>query len=148
MRRPPSRLLLLAALALGACASVNPLVDPRERGPFQARSDFPVPPNVERAASGEGCRGEPLRAVAAPLPDYPERGWERGLQGWSVVTFDVALDGAVSNVDIARGVPGGSFDREAARAVSGWRFQPLQGRERLTGCVVLFEFRLGEVRLR
>lgn len=145
------RFLLLAPLLLSACAAVdtvNPLADPRERGPFIARSDFPNPPNVEAAASGEGCRGEPLRAVAAPMPDYPARGWSRGLQGWSIVEFDVAGSGEVRNVRVARGVPGGSFDREAAAAVEDWRFRPLSEGAYLTGCVVLFEFRMGEVSVR
>lgn len=144
------RILILFALAWlsSACTpmdGLNPLVDPRERGPFIARSDMPVPPNVERAASSDQCAGEPLRAASARLPDYPARGWSRGLQGWSIVQFDVEADGAVRNVSIARGVPGGSFDREAVRAVEDWRFRPVS--RRLTGCVVLFQFTQGEVRI-
>lgn len=141
---------VLIALPLFAAActpmdGLNPLVDPRERGPFVARSDMPVPPNVERAASSDQCAGEPLRAVSASLPDYPARGWSRGLQGWSIVQFDVAEDGAVSNVAVARGVPGGSFDTEARRAVATWRFRPVS--RPLSGCVVLFQFTQGEVRI-
>ena len=153
MRRIASRLgCLFSLFALAACAAPAGLpgpvgADPRDR-PFQPRSDFPVPPAVDRLADAGGCTGEPLRAVSAALPDYPARGWARGLQGWSIVQFDVENDGAVSNVRTARGVPGGSFDSEARLAVSGWRFRPLSTKERLSGCVVLFEFRLGEVRLR
>lgn len=140
---------LICAFLLTACASApNPLADPRERGPFIARSDRPTPPNVERAADTSRCRGQPLRAVAAPLPDYPARGWSRGLQGWAVVQFDVSEEGAVSNVRVSRGVPGGSFNREAERAVRAWRFRPLQDGAALEGCVVLFEFLMGEVHLR
>jgi len=124
---------------------LNPLVDPRERGPFIATSDMPVPPNVERAARSDQCAGEPLRAMSASLPEYPARGWSRGLQGWSIVQFDVAEDGAVSRVTTARGVPGGSFDAEARRAVEDWRFRPVS--RPLSGCVVLFEFTQGEVRI-
>lgn len=145
------RILLLAPLLLSACAqveAVNPLSDPRDRGPFIALSDFPHPPNVEAAASGAGCAGEPLQALAAPMPDYPARGWDRGLQGWSIVEFDVTQSGDVDNVRVARGVPGGSFDQEARRAVQDWRFRPLSEGARLTGCVVLFEFRMGNVTVR
>ncbi|MEQ8406600.1 MAG: TonB family protein [Oceanicaulis sp.] len=141
------RRLLALPLALAACTpmdGLNPVMDPRDR-PFIATSDMPVPPNVERAASSEQCAGEPLRAVSASLPDYPARGWSRGLQGWSIVQFDVAEDGAVSNVEIARGVPGGSFDAEARRAVEDWRFRPVS--RPLSGCVVLFQFTQGEVRI-
>ena len=131
-------------------ACVNPsdlpgVPDPRDQ-PFIPTSDMPVPPNVERAADSAGCSGEPVAAVSAELPDYPARGWDRGLQGWSIVQFDVAPSGETANVEIARGVPGGSFDREARRAVRDWLFEPSD--QGLAGCVVLFEFTQGLVRIR
>lgn len=141
----------MSGLILSACSSLddlNPIADPRERGPFIARSDFPNPPNVEAAASSEECTGEPLRAVSAPMPDYPARGWSRGLQGWVIIQFDVENSGDTSAVRVARGVPGGSFDHEAQRAVEDWQFRALSEGARLSGCVVLFEFRMGEVTVR
>ena len=141
-------LALIPALLLAACTSIpagGPLADPRDR-PFIATSDMPVPPNVERAADAAGCVGDPVAAVSAELPEYPARGWSRGLQGWSIVQFDVAPGGETSDVRIARGVPGGSFDREARRAVEAWRFQASE--RGLSGCVVLFEFTQGIVRIR
>lgn len=139
----------LAAMMAGCTnpANFNPISDPRDL-PFRPTSDMPVPPNVERAASSEACTGEPLRALNASLPEYPARGWHRGLQGWSVVQFDVLESGETDNVSVARGVPGGSFDREAARAVNRWQFHPLSEGAHLQGCVVLFEFTQGEVRIR
>jgi len=109
---------------------------------------MPTPPNVERAADASGCSGAQLSAVEARLPDYPARGWSRGLQGWTVVQFDVTEAGATDQVRVARGVPGGSFDTEVERAVRGWRFAQLEPGARLTGCVVLFEFTQGLVRVR
>lgn len=140
--------LLCGFLVLAGC--VNPsslpmIADPRDR-PFIPTSDMPVPPNVDRAADTGGCVGDPVAAVSADLPEYPARGWERGLQGWSIVQFDVAPSGATENVEIARGVPGGSFDREARRAVRDWRFE--SSTNGLAGCVVLFEFTQGSVRVR
>jgi TonB family protein len=138
----------LAALLLTACVNPSDLpgvADPRDR-PFIPTSDMPVPPNVGRAADSAGCSGEPVAAVSAELPNYPARGWDRGLQGWSIVQFDVAPSGETANVEVARGVPGGSFDREARRAVVDWRFEASE--RGLTGCVVLFEFTQGLVRIR
>ncbi|GGB70775.1 TonB family protein [Glycocaulis alkaliphilus] len=149
MRSTP--LLALAALAtlLPACVSVPaPVADPRARGPFMPQSQMPLMPNIARIAPSEGCQGEPLSAVHAPLPDYPARGWARGEQGWSIVQFDVAQSGAVENVRIAQGVPGRFFDREARRAVQAWRFAALGEGAHLTGCTVMFEFVLGQVRIR
>ncbi len=139
---------LLASLLAAACTStqeINPLSDPRDQ-PFRATSDMPIPPNVERAADAGGCVGDPVAAVSADLPDYPARGWSRGLQGWSIVQFDVAPSGETTEVRVARGVPGGSFDREAREAVREWRFESSDNG--LTGCVVLFEFTQGLVRIR
>jgi TonB family protein len=139
------------SVSLSACSGVpdmtgiGPLGDPRDR-PFVALSDRPNLPNVERAADMSGCSGQALRARSADVPDYPARGWALGLQGWSIVQFDVSIAGDVNNVRIARGVPGGSFDREALRAVEDWQFAPIDSA--LTGCTVLFEFTQGEVRVR
>ncbi|MCW5724261.1 MAG: energy transducer TonB [Maricaulaceae bacterium] len=141
---------LAAALALSACAAQIPrpaALDPRTT-PFIPRSDFPVPPNVERLIGPEDCRGATLRAVEAGLPDYPARAWGMGLQGWTVVRFHVYDTGRTARVRVARSVPSGHFDRAARRAVEGWRFQPLPPGTHLDNCVVLFEFRLGEVRIR
>ena len=146
-----ARLLALAAViaALAGCASIpTPLSDPRERGPFIAQSQMPLMPNISRMAPSEGCQGEPLRALQAPLPEYPARGWARGEQGWSIVQFDVAQAGSVENVPIAEGVPGRFFDREAVRAVEQWQFAPLSEGAHLSGCTVMFEFVLGQVRIR
>lgn len=141
-------LVLLLCLAPAACVNPSDLpgvADPRDR-PFMPTSDMPVPPNVERAADSGGCSGAPVAAVSAQLPDYPARGWDRGLQGWSIVQFDVAPSGETANVEVARGVPGGSFDRESRRAVQSWRFESSEAG--LAGCVVLFEFTQGLVRIR
>lgn len=143
-----SLLFAFASLLLSACVNPSDLPgvpDPRDR-PFMPTSDMPVPPNVERAADSAGCSGEPVAAISADLPDYPARGWDRGLQGWSIVQFDVAPSGETDNVEIARGVPGGSFDMEARRAVSEWRFEASE--RGLIGCVVLIEFTQGLVRIR
>jgi TonB family protein len=144
---PTCLALWVSLAACGSSPELNPLADPRLQ-PFIATSDMPVPPNVERAASSDQCAGEPLRAINASLPEYPARGWSRGLQGWSIVQFDVTQAGEVQNVSVARGVPGGSFDHEARRAVEDWRFAPLSEGAALQGCVVLFEFTQGEVRIR
>ncbi|MGP1275008.1 MAG: energy transducer TonB [Caulobacterales bacterium] len=149
MMRASFLALLAVPALLSACGSVpSPISDPRTRGPFMPQSQMPLMPNIARIAPSEGCQGEPLSAVNAPLPEYPARGWARGEQGWSIVQFDVVQSGAVENVRIAQGVPGRFFDREARRAVEQWQFAPLSEGARLTGCTVMFEFVLGQVRIR
>ncbi|MHA6287728.1 energy transducer TonB [Maricaulis sp. CAU 1757] len=142
-----SRYLFLSGLlaVLSACASP---FGAEPRGAFIPTDSYPVPPNVERLIGPDDCQGATLSAIEAGVPDYPGRAWNRGRQGWAVVRFDVAADGAVGDARIARSMPSGAFDRAARRAVEGWRFEPLDGADRLANCVVMFEFRAGHVRIR
>mgnify|MGYP003114775933 CR=1 FL=1 len=143
------RVLPLFLLFLTACSAAVPATFRPERGPFIPRDEFPVPPNVERLIGPEDCRGSTLAAVEAEMPDYPARAWARGRQGWVVVRFHVYADGSVHRPRIARAVPDGPFNREVRRTVSDWRFRPLDnGVQSLENCVVMFEFRAGEVRIR
>ena len=112
------------------------------------RDELPVPPNVERMMGPEDCRGSTLAAISASLPDYPARAWDRGRQGWVVVRFHVYADGTVHRARVHRAVPDGPFNRATERAVSSWRFAPLDGVDVLENCVVMFEFRAGEVHIR
>lgn len=143
---------LLLLLFLAACSSLpvdlTPSVLERQRGPFVPRDELPVPPNVARLIGPDDCRGSTLAAVSAGIPDYPHSAWTQGRQGWVVVRFDVLPDGQVDNVRIAHAVPDGPFNRASRRAVRAWQFRSLQGDDSLHNCVVLFEFRAGEVSLR
>lgn len=149
--------LLLPGLLLAACTSLPAAVlpdavtparfDPTER-PFRPRSDYPVPPNVEALIGPEDCQGAQLAAQQFELPDYPVAAYARGLQGWVVVRFHVYDTGNTHRVRVARSVPSGPFDGAAVDAVEDWRFQNLPEGVALSNCVVLFEFRMGEVRIR
>ena len=150
-------LILLPVLALGACSSLPARVlpdsvtparlDPRS-APFRPRSYYPVPPNVESLIGPEDCQGSSLAAQEFELPDYPATAYARGLQGWVVVRFHVYDTGNTHRVRVARAVPSGYFDGAAIEAVENWRFRELPEGRALSNCVVLFEFRAGEVRIR
>ncbi|MBR9826929.1 MAG: TonB family protein [Alphaproteobacteria bacterium] len=154
MRVLPMIVLAWASLVLAACGSVPELPSlPQlgssdERPPFMPRDEFPHAPNIARMMDEEDCRGATLAAMSARMPDYPGRAYGQGRQGWVVVRFDVLQTGSVDNVRIARSVPDGIFDREARRAVRDWRFRALETSEPLRNCVVMFEFRAGEVSVR
>jgi len=141
--------LCLVLTACGGIPSVElPGLARPTRGPFIPRDELPVPPNVERMMGPEDCRGSTLAAISANLPDYPARAWQFGRQGWVVVRFHVYADGSVHRARVYRAVPDGPFNRATERAVSDWRFVPLDGVEILENCVVMFEFRAGEVHIR
>ncbi|MAK63340.1 MAG: energy transducer [Maricaulis sp.] len=150
--RPASILLLSACALASACSAVpdqlTPSILDRDPGPFVPRDMLPVPPNVSRLIGEDDCQGSTLAAVSARMPDYPHDAFVRGRQGWVVVRFNVQPDGQVDDARIAHAVPDGPFNRVSRRAVSDWQFQPLANGAQLENCVVLFEYRLGEVRLR
>lgn len=141
-------LILTIAGLLASCVSVPQIGGGAERGPFRPRDMYPTPPNVERLIGPEDCRGSTLAAVSADLPAYPSSAYRDGRQGWVIVRFHVYSDGSVHRARIARSVPDGVFDRVSTRAVSSWQFRPLEGAEILENCVVMFEFRAGDVRIR
>ena len=148
MRMPVLALCLFAAACSGLPVLDVPGLPEPERAPFMPRDDLPVPPNVERMMGPEDCRGSTLAAISAELPDYPLRAWDRGRQGWVVIRFHVYADGSVHRARVHRAVPDGPFNRATTRAVSQWRFAPLDGVESLENCIVMFEFRAGEVHIR
>ncbi len=57
-------------------------------------------------------------------PQYPEIALEEGLEGFSIVTFTMALDGSVSNVKLAGTSGNRLFDQAAVDAVKSSRFSP------------------------
>lgn len=157
MRAITLTLIAFICASLAGCASVPSLPElpglpdgavGDDPGPFRPRDEYPHAPNVARMIGEEDCRGATLAAVSAQMPDYPRRAYQRGRQGWVVIRFDVEPDGGAENVRVARSVPAGVFDGQARRAVREWRFQPLDTQEPLLNCVVMFEFRAGEVRVR
>tara|TARA_R110002073_G_scaffold228447_1_gene389241 strand:- start:12044 stop:12487 length:444 start_codon:yes stop_codon:yes gene_type:complete len=143
-------LVALVCLSLAACSSLPGGMMPlsSQRGPFRPVDTYPTPPNVDRMIGPADCRGSTLAAIEAPTPAYPGGPYARGRQGWVVVRFHVYSDGSVHRARVARAVPDGPFNRAATRAVSNWRFRPLDGVEVLENCVVMFEFRAGEVEIR
>lgn len=145
-------LILITALALAACSALPDIpgsqrLDPLSQ-PFFPTSDFPVTPNVEALIGPEDCQGATLAAQQFDLPDYPGRAYARGLQGWVVVRFHVYDTGQTHRVRVARAVPSGQFSSAAVNAVEDWVFRSLQPGQALSNCVVMFEFRMGRVRIR
>ncbi len=142
----------LLCLSMVACSSLSGGLVPDsiagQRGPFRPVDEYPTPPNVDLMIGPQDCRGSTLAALDAPDPAYPGGAYAHGRQGWVVVRFDVDSDGSVHRARIARAVPGRPFNRAALRAVSSWRFRPLEGVAVLQNCIVMFEFRAGEVQIR
>jgi len=88
--------------------------------------------------------GASLTAVARPLggyqtkPRYPESARREGVEGVTLLRFQVLATGRVGNVVVARSAGHPELDRSAIEAVKTWLFEPARrGKEAVNVWVVL-----------
>ena len=128
----------MIAFLLCGCASTKP---------FMPKSDYPPDPWVKGYADKDDCLGgEKLAARRFELPNYPNKAYRSGRQGWVIVRLDVNANGDTENVRIERALPTRLFGSNAVKAAKHWQFQPPQGGP-LQNCRVLLRYRLGAVSL-
>lgn len=139
MTRPLLALAILSPFGLlGACGSTQV---------FNPQSQYPPDPYVKGYAGPDDCiGGEALAAISLDMPDYPNRAFRTGRQGWVILRLDVGADGTVVDATAQRALPVGLFEKSSERAALTWRFQPPAGGG-LSDCRVLIRYRLGEVSL-
>ncbi|WP_031434187.1 energy transducer TonB [Methylomarinum vadi] len=65
-----------------------------------------------------------LTAIVKTQPHYPQALRFRRIEGEVWVEFTVKPDGSVTDAEVIKSSPQGSFDRTSLRAVRRWRFQP------------------------
>lgn len=63
------------------------------------------------------------RLPTAP-PDYPERLFARGVEGYVVLAYTVGTDGRAHDPVVLYSEPDGVFDAAALAGTSSWRFLP------------------------
>jgi TonB family protein len=141
--RARSSKILVASLVLGLAACGAGGGASRDRGIFLPRSDYGFPPNPRAYSAPGDCQGgAALAAVDVRDPEYPDRAYRQGLQGWVAVRLDVDAAGRPRKVDAIDSQPRGVFDRAAVKTVRSWRFEPPVGGP-LSACVVVLDYRLG-----
>ena len=69
-----------------------------------------------------------LVAVKMPRPQYPRAARVRSTTGWVEIYFTVAPDGSTQEVEINRSEPEDVFDSAAIKAVTNWKFEPVEYR--------------------
>lgn len=57
-------------------------------------------------------------------PKYPKEAYEKGIEGWVWLEFDVDDKGVVKDVDIIDAFPDKTFNRAIINAVKRWRYEP------------------------
>ena len=86
-----------------------------------------VPPTVDVGPGEFGFTG-PTDRGATPIvrinPKYPPDAARDGVNGWVKLRFTINEVGQVVDVEVIEAQPKRIFDREAVRALKGWKYQP------------------------
>lgn len=64
------------------------------------------------------------RPIVRVEPKYPVEAAREGIQGWVKLSFTIASSGQVTDIQVLDAEPKRTFDREAKRALSKWKYQP------------------------
>lgn len=87
-----------------------------------------IQPGAGREGPGGGA-GRPIR-LAGPQggyqikPRYPESARREGIEGITLLKFQVLIDGTVGRILIERSAGHQELDRTAVEAIKQWRFEP------------------------
>lgn len=140
-----------------------PTGEARGAGKLLSTGDLPIagPPVGVGGGSGEGPAAHPVRTAstgnpsgltsfARPVggyqtrPKYPDSARRQGVEGETLLRFQVLTSGRVASVAVARSAGHADLDRAAIDAVKTWLFEPARrGREAVAVWVTLpVRFRL------
>lgn len=117
--------VIFVCCALLSCVALASMADKQET---QDKSDMAKPVT----------RVEPL---------YPILAAQQRIEGSIVLQFDIEADGSTSNIQVIDAMPAYTFDREAVKALTEWKYKPrvIGGHaEKQTGLKVQLDFRMDE----
>lgn len=66
-----------------------------------------------------------LLPIYRPVPYYPKKAVERGLESWVDFVFDLDTLGRTKNIRILDSKPRSIFNKTALRSVEGYRYDPV-----------------------
>ena len=121
-------------------------------GNLFSTGDLPLPPGGGGGKQQTASTGNPsdLTSFARPLggyqtrPRYPDSARRQGIEGETLLRFQVLTDGHVASVTVTHSAGHADLDRSAVEAVRTWRFEPARrGEEKVPIWVTLpVRFRL------
>lgn len=100
----------------------------------------PAPAPGDLAPAGASC-ARPYPYATAPRLSYPPAYNRRRVEGWAIVSFDVAPWGDIGNVKVLAAQPSEDFGTHAVQVMRTARFQPSS--TGLSGCVERLSFVTG-----
>ena len=90
-------------------------------GPSFTLTPPAIGPTDLAIGSGRDSTATPVVRVE---PRFPVTALRDGISGWVKLSFSIDESGAVTDVQILQAEPRGGFEREAARALRRWKYQP------------------------
>lgn len=80
-----------------------------------------IKPDISNFVSNMNKTATPVVRVE---PRFPVKALRDGISGWVKLRFSIDETGSVTDVEVLQAEPRGVFDREAARALRRWKYQP------------------------
>lgn len=84
---------------------------------------IPIPAVTLDAVAGFPDRANPV-LIRKQFPEYPRRALQRGLEGFTLIEYDLDAQGRVVDPEIIESSPGEVFDQSALEAIGTYRYQP------------------------
>lgn len=85
--------------------------------------DLVTDPAIDRTFSTGLVDGTVLPIVRVQ-PPYPRQALARGIEGFTIVEFDVWTDGSVRNAQVIDRAPSSVFDNASLQAIAKFRYKP------------------------
>lgn len=81
-----------------------------------------------------------IRPISSRMPLIPKLAYDNRLDGWVLVAFKVTNQGIVDSLQIMDAQPKGIFEEYAISAVSSWRYEPFNGKEKYLSQKIEFKW--------
>lgn len=94
--------------------------EPAQAPPTQVASAKPATP----VAASTAPQNKDFQLVKRVNPSYPAQALRSRTEGWVELSFTITTNGDVEDVEVVNSNPRRVFDRDAARALSQWKFTP------------------------
>jgi periplasmic protein TonB len=117
---PPPTTRPAVATTAPAPATTAPTTTPAQPPPTQVASASPA----TSVASSTAPQNKDFQLVKRVNPSYPAQALRSRTEGWVELSFTITVNGDVEEVEVVNANPRRVFDRDAARALSQWKFSP------------------------
>lgn len=129
--KPPEPLAQTTTMSEGI--SLKPVIDVPNLGYRVSGTDL----------TGAGKTDTNAKPIVRIEPSYPMAAARQGIEGWVELSFSIAADGSVTDVQVINAEPKRIFDSAAKKALKRWKYSPKleQGRAKVqTGMNVRLDF--------